>query len=595
MPESVGRFRIDELLGRGGMGEVYKAFDPTLQRIVALKTVRPDANQPDYLERLYREAQACARLQHPHIVTVFEAGEIDGLVFIVMEYLQGTSLSDAIRGGTLRFDEKVRALMQVLEALQHAHAQGVIHRDIKPSNVLRLPDGSVKLVDFGLARMSKVETMTASGMVVGTLHYASPEQFRGDTLDGRADIYSAGALAYEMFTGRLPFAGKDSSISSLIMSVMSDAPPPMNTPHSRMLPELEKIVSKAMAKQASDRYQTADEMREALARFMSSSREALATLENAPETLVGDATANAPTVISMGSGTVVNEPRRIGLAWWVAAAVAAALGVAVLAPWSGDATSNAPAEAVAQQAAALPDPPPAGPTTSAPAANEAPPAGTAAPDAAAKISAAPRDAAPPPLAAAPAVERTAKELFAAPGASAGTGLRYRLIQQTTAGEQDVEWSTAFHSGDKVRFAFESNVDGYLYVVQQGSSGQWSVLFPNPAINGGRNSIRRGEQYHVPSDDWFEFDNNPGVEQIFVFLSRDPMAQLPGFDRPVTRPESVRASVVEELQHSIRPRDLVLARDRTASTGGKVSQATYVVNRSEVGKAVAASMTLSHGQ
>jgi hypothetical protein len=162
-------------------------------------------------------------------------------------------------------------------------------------------------------------------------------------------------------------------------------------------------------------------------------------------------------------------------------------------------------------------------------------------------------------------------------------------------EADVDAGTRFQSGDRVRFAFESNVDGYLYVVQQGSSGRWTVLFPNPRINGGRNVIRRLEPYTVPSDDWFLFDDTPGTEQVFVFLSREALTQLPGFDRPVTRTETLSASVVDELQHSVAPRDLVLEKERAESASGQVSQATYVVNKNELGKSVHASVTLTHGQ
>ncbi len=154
--------------------------------------------------------------------------------------------------------------------------------------------------------------------------------------------------------------------------------------------------------------------------------------------------------------------------------------------------------------------------------------------------------------------------------------------------------TEFRSGDKVRFAFESNIDGHLYVAQLGSSGRWTVLFPNPEINEGRNAIKGFEQYLVPNNGWFGFDETPGIEQVFVFLSREPLAQLPGFNRPVTTLESVRASVVETLQQSIRSRDLVFQKDRSSSPA-KPGIVTYVVNRDEVGKAVTASIQLKHGQ
>src|SRR4051812_9888236 len=132
LPDSIGRFKIQELLGRGGMGEVYKALDPTLQRTVAVKTVRPDIDRPEYLERMMREAQACARLSHPNIVTIYEAGQADGVVYIAMEYLQGKNLAEVLETKTLSFEDKIRVLSKVLEALHHAHNLDVVHRDIKP-------------------------------------------------------------------------------------------------------------------------------------------------------------------------------------------------------------------------------------------------------------------------------------------------------------------------------------------------------------------------------------------------------------------------------------------------------------------------------
>ena len=197
-PKTIGRFSIADVLGRGGMGEVYKAFDPTLQRTVAVKTVRPDIDRPEYLERMMREAQACARLSHPNIVTVYEAGQVDGLVYIVMEYLQGKNLADVLDAKTLSFEDKLRVVIKVLEALHHAHGLDVVHRDIKPSNIHIGVDGSIKLMDFGLARVLVADTLTASGNVLGTPHYASPEQLKGEPVDRRTDIYSTGVMVYEM-------------------------------------------------------------------------------------------------------------------------------------------------------------------------------------------------------------------------------------------------------------------------------------------------------------------------------------------------------------------------------------------------------------
>ena len=163
-PSTIGRFKVESLLGKGGMGEVYKAFDPLMRRIVAIKIVRPEVVDASNLERFRREAQAYGRLKHPHIVTVHEANEDRGSVFIVMEYLDGQGLATALGRGTLSFESKLKILIEMLDALQYAHGEGVIHRDIKPTNVHLMPSGAVKLLDFGLARaISAADTLTQAG------------------------------------------------------------------------------------------------------------------------------------------------------------------------------------------------------------------------------------------------------------------------------------------------------------------------------------------------------------------------------------------------------------------------------------------------
>ena len=579
LPEHIGRFQVEALLGRGGMGEVYKAFDPTLQRTVAVKTVRPDIDRPEYLARLMREAQACARLSHPNIVTVFEAGQIDGIVYIAMEYLQGENLSQVLERKDLSFEGKIRILAQVLEALHHAHGLDVVHRDIKPSNIHIQSDGSVKLVDFGLARMMQADTLTASGNVLGTPHYASPEQLKGDEIDRRTDIYSTGVMAYEMLSGRRPFEPDNSSISSVILKVIQEMPAPMNTDMSRLLPEIETIVSRAMAKAPADRFQSADEMRDALINFLESSRARISAIESRGSasttvlTPLGSAAEPAKTLVDAAA-----RPSRA--AWWVGGAAAAAV-VALLVAWPA---SNL------ESAAALSSPPaaaPAAPSTA---------AVVPAPEPAKVVLPNPADTIKPnEPAAIPAAAVTAKELFSSTTGTPSAGLRYRLIRQLPDGtEVDVDSATTFHSGDKLKLSFESNIAGYLYVAMQGSSGNWAVLFPSAQINGGRNQIAPLEEYDVPSDGgWFQFDEHVGTEHLFVFLSRDPLSQLPGFTRPVSKAETLTASVVQELQQSVRSRDLVFTKDK--SSGGKpgVKQATYVVNRAEVGKAVTTTISLIH--
>lgn len=565
------------------MGEVYKAFDPTLQRTVAVKTVRPDIDRPEYLDRLMREAQACARLSHPNIVTVYEAGQIDGILYIAMEYLQGENLAQVLERKGLSFEARIRILSQVLDALHHAHLLDVVHRDIKPSNIHIQSDGSVKLLDFGLARMLTADTLTASGNVLGTPHYASPEQLKGEQIDRRTDIYSTGVMAYEMLSGRRPFEPDNSSISSVILKVIQEAPKPMDTDMSRMLPEIEGIVSRAMAKAPVDRFQSADDMRIALDNFLETSRVRISAIESrdgASTIVVPQAGSSAEPAV-----TVVDQaarPSRAG--WWLGGAAAAAVVVALLTGWPSSNVESAAASSAADPAPTASAPPaaapPPAPVSIDPAAKPAPPvAGTLA-------------TAVDPAAPAPPV--TAKQLFTNTTGPVAAGLRYRLIQQMPDGsEVDVDTAKTFHSGDRVKLSFESNITGYLYVAMQGSSGTWSVLFPSAQINGGRNNIAPLEPLDVPADNWFLFDENVGTEHLFVFLSREPLSQLPGFGRPVTKAETLTASLVQDLQQSIRSRDLVLQKDQ--SSGGKpgVRQATYVVNRAEVGKAVTATISLIH--
>lgn len=594
LPESIGRFKIQEVLGRGGMGEVYKAVDPTLQRTVAVKTVRPDIDRPEYLDRMMREAQACARLSHPNIVTVYEAGQVDGLVYIAMEYLQGKNLADVLHANSLSFEEKIRILTKVLEALNHAHDLDVVHRDIKPSNIHVLPDGSIKLMDFGLARLLVADTLTASGNVLGTPHYASPEQLKGESVDRRTDIYSTGVMAYEMLAGRRPFEPDNESISSVILKVIQQPAAPMDTEVSRMLPEIESIVSRAMAKSPNERYQSAAEMRQALVSFLEQSKARISALDSSSGSTVirsmPMSTSSIPTAI-----TPVPPSAKPKTMWWAGGAAAAVvIGALLIAAPSRqmeepatiaprDTSTAAPAPVVpapANDPVPANNPAPTSPSTAvSKSAVVTTPTGSPSPAKTADtVAAAPR-------------ELGAREMFSSNDENVSPGLRFRMIQAgANDAPMDVDPAKEFHTGDRVRFAFESNINGYLYVAQQGASGNWTVLFPNEEINGGRNTVKRFEEYEVPRGDWFILDNNVGTEHVFVFLSREPMKTLPGFERPAKSYQPGSPALIAELRSSIQSRDLVFQKDAANS---KTPQATYVVNKAEVGKAVTASFNLTH--
>jgi len=277
-PQMVGgRYELGELLGRGGMAEVRKGTDTRLGRVVAVKRLRTDlASDATFQARFRREAQSSASLNHPAIVAVYDTGEersTDGSdvaqPYIVMEYVAGRTLREIIREGRKILPERALEITSgVLSALDYSHRAGIIHRDIKPGNVMLTPSGDVKVMDFGIARaMSDASnTMTQTAAVVGTAQYLSPEQARGETVDSRSDVYSAGCLLYELLTGRPPFIG-DSPVAVAYQHVREPAVPPSD--HDTDLPpEIDAIVMKSLAKRVEDRYQSAAAMRSDIERYL---------------------------------------------------------------------------------------------------------------------------------------------------------------------------------------------------------------------------------------------------------------------------------------------------------------------------------------
>ncbi|MBG6099313.1 Stk1 family PASTA domain-containing Ser/Thr kinase [Nocardioides luteus] len=270
-----GRYEVGELLGRGGMAEVRKGTDHRLGRVVAIKRLRMDlASDATFQARFRREAQSSAKLNHPSIVSVYDTGEEktdDGVAqpYIVMEYVAGRTLRDVLREGRKILPERALEISSdVLNALDYSHRNGIIHRDIKPGNVMLTPAGDVKVMDFGIARaLNDVQsTMTQTAAVVGTAQYLSPEQARGEQVDARSDVYSAGCLLYELLTGRPPFVG-DSPVSVAYQHVREHAQPP--SAHDPSLPrELDAIVMKSLAKRVEDRYQSAQAMRTDIERYL---------------------------------------------------------------------------------------------------------------------------------------------------------------------------------------------------------------------------------------------------------------------------------------------------------------------------------------
>jgi eukaryotic-like serine/threonine-protein kinase len=255
----IGKYEVIDLLGRGGMGLVYRAFDRQLNREVAIKTVTEGfTRDQEMLQRFYREAAKTGALKHPNIVIVYDLGEQDGFPYIVMEYLSGEPLDRLIQSGkpqTLAF--KLQIVEQVCYALGYAHRNDVIHRDVKPANVIVQPDGGVKLLDFGIARQEKTDGhLTRTGHVIGTLQYMAPERLKNATFDGRSDIFSVGVMMFQLLTGQLPFSGD----YSIVQKILSEKHPPLSQFLEKYPPALDAIVDRAMAKNPEDRYSTADEM-----------------------------------------------------------------------------------------------------------------------------------------------------------------------------------------------------------------------------------------------------------------------------------------------------------------------------------------------
>ncbi len=389
-PAKLGKYTIRRELGKGAMGVVYEGFDPSIERIVALKTVRADQlggeDAPEILTRFRREAQAAGRLTHPNVVAVYELGEDAGTTFIAMEFVKGRSLKEYLEQHT-RFTtpQLARIMTELLAALDYSHRNGVVHRDIKPANVMILEDGTVKVADFGIARIEQ-SNLTQTGMILGTPSYMSPEQFMGQTVDGRSDLFSAGVILYELLTGEKPFSG---SATTIMHKVLQEEPLPPSTLNVQVPRPFDGVVKRALAKRPDERFQTAREFAEAIKAAVEGRAAPVAT----DATVVGTATmtkraAQGPIDIktdpTQSTIRTVRQPaaaapaptpppakpaRSQGLAIAIVGGVAV-IGIAIAAwmmlrpsaPASAPAVAAAP-QAPAAQPAAAPPPPPAAPAS----------------------------------------------------------------------------------------------------------------------------------------------------------------------------------------------------------------------------------------
>ncbi|HEY2768064.1 MAG TPA: protein kinase [Solirubrobacteraceae bacterium] len=265
--EIAGRYRLESRLGFGGMSTVHLAFDQRLERRVAVKLLAEHlAEDPTFVSRFQREAQAAARLVHPNVVQVFDSGldESTGQHFIVMEYIEGQSCAEILRDyGWTEVDEAVSIVEQACEGLHYAHRHGVVHRDVKPGNLLRSREGVVKLADFGIAKATEQSSITQVGSVLGTAAYLAPEQARGEEAGPSADLYALGVVTYQLISGRLPYEA--ASLTELALKQQREEPPMLDTLVAAVGPELADAVAIALALDPRDRYRSAHEMGRAVA------------------------------------------------------------------------------------------------------------------------------------------------------------------------------------------------------------------------------------------------------------------------------------------------------------------------------------------
>ncbi|MBQ8649479.1 MAG: Stk1 family PASTA domain-containing Ser/Thr kinase [Clostridia bacterium] len=255
-----GRYEIQEIIGVGGMAVVYKAHDNQENRTVAIKILKEEfVSNEEFVRRFKNESKAIAMLSHPNIVKVYDVSFGDLIQYIVMEYIDGITLKEYIEHqGSLRWKDAVHFTLQILKGLQHAHDKGIVHRDVKPQNIMVLPDGTIKVTDFGIARFARSEQRTITDKAIGSVHYISPEQARGEKTDEKADVYSVGVMLYEMITGQLPFQA-ESAVSVAIMQLQRD--PQLPTEINGSIPlGLEQITMHAMQKNPERRYRSASEM-----------------------------------------------------------------------------------------------------------------------------------------------------------------------------------------------------------------------------------------------------------------------------------------------------------------------------------------------
>ena len=521
--QTAGHYVIVAPLGKGGMGEVYLASDTKLDRKVALKLLPTRfTNHKDLLRRFIQEAKAASSLNHPNIITIHEIGETNGVHFIATEFIEGQTLKQLMQSTCLKLSEVLDFSIQVASALQAAHAAGLVHRDIKPENVMVRSDGYVKVLDFGLAKLTQkagqsnvagseqatlMREFTKPGTLVGTVDYMSPEQARGQVLDQRTDIFSLGVVIYEMAAGRRPFAAA-TTVDTLV-SILDKEPPPLDESALEVPAELQRIISKALRKDREERYQTIKDLLIDL-KVLKDELSFAQKLERSrpPRSSVGLSTQHAATeartTIQNRVVATTADPstlKRVGsLRRFLPVALLALLlvggAIAGVMFWSRRETTPA-------------------------------------------ISAPARTA-----------ERTMSYWI--------TVQKYRdgkPYQDSFRLRDDIN----FEKDYRIRLNVTSPQSGRLYLLNEGPAGSdqiptFNVLFPSETANNGSALLSENQQIQIPQQSWFQFDEQQGTEKIWVVWAMKEvpeMEAIKGFanskDRGVISSPGLRSAVDQFLK------------------------------------------------
>jgi serine/threonine protein kinase len=533
----VGHYKIIKPLGKGGMGEVYLAGDTKLDRKVALKLLPKEfTNHKDLLRRFIQEARAASSLNHPNIITIHEIGQTDGTHYIATEFIDGLTLKQHMRLGRLEFAEVLDVSIQVASALEAAHAAGLVHRDIKPDNIMLRPDGIVKVLDFGLAKLtqkseqssvteanSQIDTMlrarTRPGTIMGTIDYMSPEQARGKVLDRRTDVFSFGVVLYEMAAGRIPFSGATSA--DALVSILDKEPAPLTEYAPELPAEFERIVSKALRKDREERYQTIKDLlidlkslKEELtfAQKLERSRPPQskvrastgATESPVTEQTIAGAAATDQNAVAPATAIHSIQKRGHGRAAMVALALVLLAGLTIggVALWRRSGST---------------------PVISAPA------------------------PAPAPI---PAVQRTISYWITVQKYRDGKPYQdpFRLSDNIN-----------FEKDYQLRLTLTSSQNGRLYLLNEGPLGAdqtptFNVMFPSTTSNEGSALLTKNQPVQIPEESWFNFDGQEGTEKIWLIWTEKEVPELEavkGFanrkDRGVVSSPGLRTAVSEFLK------------------------------------------------